>query len=260
MEVDLDSRGYLDRCVSHSPLTQACALEGKKLTLSSLSTFSCASVSPWLIQDFPDTAKFLTEPESELSSLSLSAIPTELTSRSSRFAGAFVIARLKESSGEDTTSEKFSWGPIMDSLKDWKTYLGMIIYAGSDGPLCKSSTSSLLDILLVDPRRTMRRLTDSSSLLPDAFSLFTPSIINSLGFTAVKANLLSGELESCSPVSDRELTNLVRLAFFPLSFAVPIYTFACFVTVGLGFVRHFSHFSSFSKERALSELELKFTS
>ncbi|KAL7417795.1 MFS general substrate transporter [Mrakia frigida] len=123
------------------------------LILEGILTVVCACVSPWLIQDFPDTAKFLTEPER-----------------------AFVIARLKESSGDDTTSEKFSWGPIMDSLRDWKTYIGMVIYAGSVGPLY-------------------------------AFSLFTPSIINSLGFTAVKANLLS----------------------------VPIYTFACIVTVGLGF-------------------------
>lgn len=75
---------------------------------------SCAVISPFLIQNFPDTAKFLTPEER-----------------------AYCVARLAASSGEDTTSEKFSWQPLKDSLKDWKTYIGCVIYVGCDAPLCE---------------------------------------------------------------------------------------------------------------------------
>ena len=90
------------------------------LTTFSRILCSCAVISPFLIQNFPDTAKFLTPEER-----------------------AFCIARLAASSGEDTTSEVFSWQPLKDSLTDWKTYIGCLIYVGCDAPLYVSSGTAL---------------------------------------------------------------------------------------------------------------------
>lgn len=115
-------------------------------------TIVCALASPWLIPDFPEEAKFLTEDERDV-----------------------VIGRLQTDSVE-ATGEKFSWKSMRASLFDWKTWAYALIYAGSDMPLY-------------------------------AFSLFTPTIISQLGYSAVRANLIS----------------------------VPIYVVACIVTVALGF-------------------------
>ncbi|CED83264.1 Permease of the major facilitator superfamily [Phaffia rhodozyma] len=121
--------------------------------LEGILTVVAALISPFLIQNFPDTATFLNPAER-----------------------AFVIRRLQTGDIVSAGGEKFHWSSIIASLKDWKTYVGMIIYAGVDGPLY-------------------------------AFSLFTPSIIKELGYTAVKANLIS----------------------------VPVYVFACILTVAVGF-------------------------
>lgn len=118
-----------------------------------LITMVAGLASYWIIQDFPDTAKFLTEPER-----------------------AFVIRRLKNDSQASAGGESFSWSAIRAALTDWKMWLSMLIYAGSDAPLY-------------------------------AFSLFVPSIIKELGYSAIRANLIS----------------------------VPIYVFACICTVSLGF-------------------------
>ncbi|THG94934.1 hypothetical protein EW026_g6627 [Hermanssonia centrifuga] len=89
--------------------------------LEGIFTVLCAIASFWILADFPDSAKFLTETE------------------------------------------------------HWKTWVAMGIYMGFDGPLF-------------------------------AFSLFTPTIINQLGFQATAANLLS----------------------------VPVYAWACLVTLAVG--------------------------
>jgi hypothetical protein len=75
-------------------------------------TFCCALASPWMIHDFPDKATFLNPRER-----------------------AFVINRLQQGSMESAAGEKFKWSSIRSSLLDWKMYLGMLIYAGSDMPL-----------------------------------------------------------------------------------------------------------------------------
>ncbi|EPQ60546.1 MFS general substrate transporter [Gloeophyllum trabeum ATCC 11539] len=121
--------------------------------LEGLFTVLCAVASFWIIQDFPDTAKFLSEPER-----------------------VWVVRRLQEDQQFSAGGEKFQLRYVWDSLKDVKTWLAMGIYAGFDGPLF-------------------------------AFSLFTPTIINQLGYTATIANLLS----------------------------VPVYAWACLVTVVVGF-------------------------
>jgi len=122
--------------------------------LEGLLTVIAGAASFWIIQDFPDTAKFLTEPERTV-----------------------VVRRLQQDDQFSAAGEKLKMRYIYQSLLDWKTWLGMLLYMGSDGPLY-------------------------------AFSLFLPSIINQLGFTATPANLLT----------------------------VPVYVLACIMTCLVGYV------------------------
>lgn len=110
-------------------------------------------MSIWLCQDFPEDAKFLSPEERK-----------------------FIVQRLQADQKFSAAGEAFKWDSLFKAVVDWKTWVGMMIYAGVDGPLY-------------------------------AFSVFTPSIISQLGYTATRANLLS----------------------------VPIYAFACIVTVAVGF-------------------------
>lgn len=121
--------------------------------LEGLLTVVAALASYWIIQDFPDTAKFLSEAERTV-----------------------VIRRLQADCQFSAAGEKFKMKYIKQSLLDWKPWAGMMTFAGSAMPLY-------------------------------AFSLFLPSIINELGYTATRANLLT----------------------------VPIYVFACIVTCIVGF-------------------------
>ncbi|KAL1941223.1 hypothetical protein VTO73DRAFT_7435 [Trametes versicolor] len=122
--------------------------------LEGLVTVVAGIVSFWIIQDFPDTAKFLSEAERTV-----------------------VVRRLQSDDQYSAAGENLRWHYIWRSLLDWKTWVGMVLYMGADGPLY-------------------------------AFSLFLPSIINQLGFTATPANLLT----------------------------VPVYALACVVTCIVGFV------------------------
>ncbi|KAJ8520100.1 hypothetical protein ONZ45_g3024 [Pleurotus djamor] len=122
--------------------------------LEGLITVVLAVVSFWVIQDFPEKAKFLTETER-----------------------VFIIRRLIDDNQFSAGGEKFSLKYVWQSLTDWKTWVAMGMYMGFDGPLY-------------------------------AFSLFTPTIINQLGFKATKANLLS----------------------------VPVYAWGCIMTCLVGFL------------------------
>jgi nitrate/nitrite transporter NarK len=73
---------------------------------------------------------------------------------------ARVLRRLAEDKQASASHEDFQMTYLWQSLKDWKTYMFAIIYMGADGALY-------------------------------AFSLFVPSIINELGYTSTRANLLS---------------------------------------------------------------------
>jgi len=122
--------------------------------LEGAATFLAGAASFWIIQDFPDTAKFLTEAER-----------------------TFVVRRLQGDDQFSAAGEKFQMKYIFKSMLDWKTWIAMVIYVGSDMPLY-------------------------------AFSLFLPTIINQLGFTATPANLLT----------------------------VPVYVLACISTCTVGFL------------------------
>lgn len=91
----------------------------------------------WMVHDFPDEAKFLTDVER-----------------------ACVLRRLREDKQSSAEHEKFQMKYFWSALLDWKTWAFAIIYMGCDGALY-------------------------------AFSLFTPTIINALGYSGTTANLLS---------------------------------------------------------------------
>ncbi|KAI5115649.1 hypothetical protein M0805_002771 [Coniferiporia weirii] len=105
--------------------------------LEGLASILVGAASFYFIQDFPDTARFLTEPER-----------------------AFVISRLQKDGQYSAGGEEAKWKYIWRSMIDWKTWVGMMLYTGANGPLY-------------------------------GFSLFLPSIINKLGFEATPANLLT---------------------------------------------------------------------
>lgn len=71
------------------------------LVLEGLATVLAGVASFWIIQDFPDTAKFLSEAERTV-----------------------VIRRLQSDDQFSAAGEKFEFKYIITSLKDWKTWLG----------------------------------------------------------------------------------------------------------------------------------------
>jgi hypothetical protein len=69
--------------------------------LEGLATVVAGAASFWIIQDFPDTAKFLTEAERTV-----------------------VIRRLQEDDQFSAAGENLKLKYIFKSLTDWKTWLG----------------------------------------------------------------------------------------------------------------------------------------
>ncbi|KAL5495356.1 hypothetical protein ACEPAI_819 [Sanghuangporus weigelae] len=80
--------------------------------IEGLLTVVVGIASPWMVHDFPDTARFLNERERQ-----------------------FVIERLQADQQFSAGGEKFKMKYVKQCLKDVKTYLAMGIYMGFDGPL-----------------------------------------------------------------------------------------------------------------------------
>lgn len=80
--------------------------------IEGLATVVAGVLSFWIVQDFPDTAKFLTEAERTV-----------------------VIRRLQDDDQFSAAGEELRWKYIFQSLLDWKTWVGMICYCGCDMPL-----------------------------------------------------------------------------------------------------------------------------
>lgn len=99
-----------------------------------------------MVHDFPDTATFLSEQDR-----------------------ARVIRRLKEDQQSSAEHEQFKMAYFWAAIRDYKMWLGMIIYMGVDMPLY-------------------------------AFSLFLPTIIAQLGYTSTKAQLMSVPPYACAAV------------------------------------------------------------
>ena len=70
------------------------------IVIEGLTTFVAGSISFWIIQDFPDTAKFLTEAERTV-----------------------VIRRLQSDDQFSAAGEKFKMKYVFKSLSDWKTWI-----------------------------------------------------------------------------------------------------------------------------------------
>jgi hypothetical protein len=82
---------------------------------------------------------------------------------------ARVIRRLKEDGQSSAEHEEFKMSYFWAAVMDWKMWLGMFIYMGADMPLY-------------------------------AFSLFLPTIVAEMGYTATKAQLLSVPPYACAAV------------------------------------------------------------
>ncbi|KAK4454515.1 major facilitator superfamily domain-containing protein [Podospora aff. communis PSN243] len=108
--------------------------------LEGLLTIVVGILSFWMVHDFPDKATFLSDVDR-----------------------ARVIRRLKLDQQASANHESFKMSYFWDAVKDWKMWLGMVIYMGCDMPLY-------------------------------AFSLFLPSIITGMGWGdngVVQAQLFS---------------------------------------------------------------------
>ncbi|KAI4869199.1 MFS general substrate transporter [Hypoxylon rubiginosum] len=107
--------------------------------LEGLLTIVFAVASFWMVHDFPDQARFLSDGDR-----------------------VRVIRRLKLDQQSSAEHEEWKMSYLFAGLKDWKMWLGMVIYMGCDMPLY-------------------------------AFSLFLPSIIQELGWSTstVRSQLLS---------------------------------------------------------------------
>ncbi|KAI5118029.1 hypothetical protein M0805_004894 [Coniferiporia weirii] len=129
--------------------------------LEGLFTVLVAIASFWMVQDFPDTAGFLTEDERN-----------------------FIIDRLQADQQFSAGGEAFKMKHVWQGLSDKKTWIAMGIYMGFDGPLFAFSlfTPTVInevpwcDPMTDDPLGTPVRLIYVRLLL---------------GFEANKANLLS---------------------------------------------------------------------
>ncbi|GAA6027742.1 hypothetical protein JCM8097_008011 [Rhodosporidiobolus ruineniae] len=84
--------------------------------IEGLMTFVVGCIAPFMIEDFPEDAKFLTERER-----------------------AFVVHRLREDTG---AAGEFRWRHVKAAFKDWKTYCYALIYIGVAEPLYSLSLFS----------------------------------------------------------------------------------------------------------------------
>ncbi|KLO11529.1 MFS general substrate transporter [Schizopora paradoxa] len=145
--------------------------------LEGLLTVIAGVASFYFVQDFPNNAKILNDDER-----------------------AFIIRRLQSDNQFSAAGESLRRKYIIQSLTDWKTWNGMLMFMGANGPLY-------------------------------AFSLFLPSIVNQLGFTATPANLLT----------------------------VPVYVMGCICTCAVGFMAdrvgnrgYFAFFDCLDEEAAFT--------
>lgn len=113
--------------------------------LEGLATVLVGVASFWMVFDFPDEATFLSPDDRRR-----------------------VIRRLKVDQQSSAEHEDFKMSYFWDSVKDWKTYMYMIIYMGADGPLYAfslflPSIISAVSISIFHPNHTKPKLTFHSS-------------------------------------------------------------------------------------------------
>jgi MFS family permease len=111
-------------------------------------------LSFWMVHDFPDEAKFLS-PEDK----------------------ARVLLRLKRDQQQSAEHEEFKMAYLWAAVRDWKTYVGMLIYMGPLMPLY-------------------------------SFSLFLPTIISNMGFTTADS-IIKNQLLSVPPYAVAAILTVV---------------------------------------------------
>jgi hypothetical protein len=87
--------------------------------LEGLFTILVACVSPWVLQDFPESAKFLTEAERMYIPTPTLYMNTTLTRT---YVGVYIIRELKGDMRFTAEEEKFKLKYLWQCLTDWKTY------------------------------------------------------------------------------------------------------------------------------------------
>jgi hypothetical protein len=127
--------------------------------LEGLATIVAGAASFFIIQDFPDTARFLSEPER-----------------------AMVIRRLQNDDLFSTGGEEFKLRNIISSLKDWKTWLG--------GKLGLSVTLSNARLGLTGATTLVGMFVGLGMPLY-AVALFLPSIIHEVRLSSSTDNVKS---------------------------------------------------------------------
>ncbi|KAJ6619898.1 MFS general substrate transporter [Mycena sp. CBHHK59/15] len=126
--------------------------------LEGLVTILAGIASFWVVQDFPDTANFLTERER-----------------------TFMIRRLQGDDQFSAAGEEFKMRNVWASFRDWKSWFGMIQLMGCDMPLYAFS--------LFLPSIINQISNSWASLHFDLFGGWI--LIGFLGFRATPANLLT---------------------------------------------------------------------
>jgi hypothetical protein len=88
--------------------------------LEGLFTIFVACVSPWVLQDFPESAKFLTEAERMYITTPILCMNATLTRI---YVGVYIIRELKGDMRFTAGGEKFNLQCLWQCLTDWKTYV-----------------------------------------------------------------------------------------------------------------------------------------
>ncbi|OJA19537.1 hypothetical protein AZE42_06601 [Rhizopogon vesiculosus] len=120
--------------------------------LEGLATMVVACLSFYFIQDYPETATFLTEPER-----------------------AYVLNMMKQDANNLATHYNIQF--VLQAMKDYKLYIQVLIYMGySLSPVASRTRTEFIVRFLVPGY---------------AIALFSPTIINELGYSSTNAQLLS---------------------------------------------------------------------
>jgi MFS family permease len=152
--------------------------------LEGLVTIFIGIASFWVVQDFPDEAKFLSVDDRRR-----------------------VIRRLKDDKQSSAEHEEFKMAYFWATVGDWKTYTGMLIYMGCVGPLYAFSlfvptiikglgyTSTTAQLLSVPPYAVAAVLTIAVGVIADrtrqrGLCNIVVSLLGVIGFAMLLGKLL----------------------------------------------------------------------
>lgn len=94
----------------HPALDRTSATDRNAQILEGIATVIIGIISFWVVVDFPDDAQFLSDKDR-----------------------ARVLKRLRDDQQSSAGHEDFKMSYMWDSLRDWKTWVGMLMYMGVDG-------------------------------------------------------------------------------------------------------------------------------